>query len=85
MCVLRAELIERGSEAVGYVTLAEALGVRSHPRMRKPRIIVVELCEQQARHHELHTLVRFGIPVVVLGGLVELSQESVRECEWAAV
>ena len=43
---LRAELIERGYDAVGFLELEKALAAIRAPDLRKPRAIVLELRDQ---------------------------------------
>lgn len=76
---LRAELMERGFDAVGYITIAHALISLYHYRERKPCIIVVELNEQDITRLELEALTHIGVPIIVLGGAAELNQDIIRE------
>jgi hypothetical protein len=82
---LRGELIERGWDAVGLVSLEHALVALGLPRYPRPQIIVIELKGLDAARDKLDILFRLGVPVVVLGGAVELNQEWVAEFDWAAV
>lgn len=82
---LRAELIERGFDGVGYVTLAQALAALYDPRKEKPRVIVFDLRAQTFKRNEVQTLAVCGIPVILLGGAVELNEEFVQAWPWAAV
>ena len=81
---LRAELIERGFEAIGYIALSHALAALFHPDIVKPDIVVLELREQVLKRDELEALTRKGIPTIVLGGAMELNEKLVNEFEWAA-
>jgi hypothetical protein len=67
--MLRAELIERGLDAVGYVTVIDAIDALPEPW---PDVVVVELRGQPMRLVE--RLPRLGVPVIVIGGAVELSE-----------
>ena len=67
--LLRAELIERGFDAVGYVTVRDAID--SLPE-RCPDAIVVDLRGQPLPLVE--RLPKIGVPVVVIGGALELSE-----------
>jgi hypothetical protein len=82
---LRAELIERGFEAVGFIELAHALTALYHPYSAKPRLIVLELRGLSHKHDELDALAQIAIPIIALGGTVELNQEWIKQFEWAAV
>jgi DNA-binding NtrC family response regulator len=67
--LLRAELIERGFDAVGYVTVRDAID--SLPE-RHPDAIIVDLRGQPMPLVE--RLPKLGVPVIVIGGAVELSE-----------
>jgi hypothetical protein len=82
---LRAELIERGFEAIGFMELTHALMAFHHPIYANPCLIVLELRGLSLKGDELDTLARVGIPTVALGGAVELNAEWVKQFEWAAV
>ena len=76
--MLRAELIERGFDAVGYITVRDA--IESLPE-RPPDLIVVDLRGQPLRFVE--RLRDIGVPVLVIGGTPEINDLSA--AEWAAV
>ena len=76
--LLRAELIERGFDAVGYVTVRDAID--SLPE-RRADAIVVELRGQPMPLVE--RLPAIGVPVIVIGGTLEVNDLSGRV--WAAV
>ena len=82
---LRAELIERGYNAVGFVRLAHALAALRHSHVARPRIIVLGLRGMAFERGDLDTLARSGIPVVPLGGAAELKDTAVSGVEWARV
>src|SRR5687768_7771105 len=67
--LLRAELIERGYDAAGYITVRDA--IESLP-MRRPDAIVVDLRGQPMPLVE--RLTKTGAPVVVIGGATEMNQ-----------
>jgi hypothetical protein len=76
--MLRAELIERGFDAVGYVTIRDATDALPE---RFPNAIVVELRGQPMPLVE--RLLTIGAPVVIVGGVPEIND--LPEGEWAAV
>ena len=76
--LLRAELIERGFDAVGYVTVRDAID--SLPE-RRPDAIVVELRGQPIPLVE--RLPGIGVPVVIIGGAPDIND--LPEGEWASV
>lgn len=82
---LRAELLERGLEAVGFEAIADALGSLHDPRYPSPKLIVLDLHGLVLRRDELSALSRVGIPMIALGGEAELSNELVREVNWHAL
>lgn len=82
---LRAELIERDFEAVGFSEFAHALAALYDSHSVKPRIIVLELVGLPVKKDELDVLTRTGIPVILLGGATELNGPLIRESKWAAV
>jgi hypothetical protein len=83
--LLRAELIERGFEAVGYINIAHALWAYRYPYIEKPNMLILELCGLDLKRNELEALMRTGVPVIVLGGAVELHEKLVNEFRWAAM
>jgi DNA-binding NtrC family response regulator len=66
--MLRAELIERGFDAVGYITVRDA--IESLP-LRPPDVIVAELRGQPLG--QIERLRDIGVPVVIIGGAPELN------------
>jgi len=73
--MLRAELIERGFDAAGYITVRDAID--AYP-VRRPNAIVVDLRGQPLPLVE--RLAKIGVPVIVIGGALELSE--LPEGEW---
>jgi hypothetical protein len=82
---LRAELIERGLDAVGYLDLEEPLALLLSPSSTKPQAIVLELRGQDAAADSLVRLAGIGIPVLALGGALEFSNISIGNLPWAAI
>ncbi|HVV49056.1 MAG TPA: hypothetical protein VHO06_05320 [Polyangia bacterium] len=78
---LRAELIERGFDAVGFVAVDDALAALALGRPR-PRLAVVDLRGQPSDPRRLAPLLRFGFPVVAVGGAAEWA--AARHHPWAA-
>jgi hypothetical protein len=81
---LRVELIERGFDAIGFIELFEVITALNDPNYPKPRLIVLEIYDLSFKRDELDTLARTGIPMIVLGGSVELNEELVRNFRWVA-
>ena len=78
---LRAELIERGLDAIGFVTPREAL-VRLETRAPPPALAVVDLHEQAATERGLAPLLSAGFPVIALGGAAEWADPARRGYPW---
>ena len=76
--LLRAELIERGFDAVGYLAVRDAIDALVES---PPALIVVELRGQPMPVVE--RLLGIGVPVVVIAGVPEVSE--LPEGGWAAV
>lgn len=66
--MLRAELIERGFDAVGYPTVGDAI---ESLLLRPPNAIVVDLRGQPPRLVE--RLLAIGVPVLVIAGMAEIN------------
>jgi hypothetical protein len=82
---LRAELIERGYDAVGFLELDTAMAAIRAPDLRKPRAIVLELRDQVLTPPTLEALADSKIPVIALAGALELNYPRLRDFTWAAV
>jgi DNA-binding NtrC family response regulator len=80
--LLRAELIERGYDAVGFVTLREAL-VRLALASQRPALVVVDLHEQQLNDRQLTSLLSAGFPVLAIGGATEWEDQNLNTRPWA--
>ena len=76
--LLRAELIERGYDAAGYITVRDAID--SLP-WRRPDAIVVELRGQPMPLVE--RLLELDVPIVVVGGVLEI--HDLPAANWTAV
>ena len=82
---LRAELIERGYDAVGFVSLSDALA-RLHVSggAPRPRLAVVDLAGQAAELKLLPALARAGVPLVGIGAAAATAADAVQQVPWAA-
>ena len=81
---LRAELIERGYDAVGYLDVGEALA-DAVPGRPHPRLLVLELRGQALDPARLDALAGIGVPVLVLGSALDLAEPVVRDQRWTHV
>ena len=73
---LRAELLARGYEAVGFRRLLHALARLDDAGVPRPAAVVLELRDQPVSPALLGALGETGLPVILLGGAVELSDPS---------
>ncbi len=73
---LRAELLARGYEAVGFHRVLDALARLDDAGAPRPAIVVLELRDQPVSPALLGALRKTGLPVILLGGAVELSDPS---------
>ncbi len=82
---LRALLLDRGFDAIGYEEVDGVMAALKDPHQPKPCIIVLELHALSPSEEELDALARLSIPVVAIAGAVELSQPWVKKFNWAAL
>jgi DNA-binding NtrC family response regulator len=82
---LRAELIENGDDAYGFITISDALESLSQSTSLKPELIVLELRGQNLTSELLEALRNLQVPIVALGGNVELNDPLVQQQQWHAV
>jgi len=76
--LLRAELLERGYEAIGFEGVNEALDAFRHRLYGRPRVIILELKELE-EGEDVCALVELGIPTILLAGAREFERASCRE------
>ncbi len=79
---LRAELLERGYDAEGFVRVTDLVSRLSRSAVR-PALAVVDLRGQELKEGELVGLLSAGIPVVAIGGSTEAEDERRRPRGWA--
>ncbi len=82
---LRAELIERGFDAVGFIRLEPVLAALQRTSSPRPRVLIVELRGQQFGAPELQKLAASNVPIVLLAGALEMQQPEIMQFEWAAL
>ena len=83
--MLRAELIERGYDAVGFLTIEDALHAIYGRAKAKPGIIILDLHEIEISRAQLSALASRNIPIFLVGGLVELNDPLLGEFPWAGI
>ena len=83
---LRAELIERGYDAAGYIQLGEVLALLRSPRSQdKPCAIILDLRGQEINEEVLQEMSQSKIPTIFLVGTPEVNDPAVRSFKAAAV
>jgi len=82
---LRAELIERGYDAVGFVILGRALSSIRSGRRKLPAAIFLDLRGQSVNGNDLELLASTGIPLVLLSGPAKLDHPLVHNLKTAAI
>jgi len=82
---LRAELIERGYDAVGFTDIRRALSALRSRLRNRPDVLVLELRGQQVTRRNLGSLVAVRAPLIVLGGAQELNDPEIEEFRFAAI
>jgi DNA-binding response OmpR family regulator len=81
--LIRAELIERGYDAIGFETIKDA--VTSLPWKRAPQLLILEFRGQILYGADLEPFVRLKIPMIALVSSVESYEQSFAAYPWAAV
>jgi hypothetical protein len=81
---LRAELLERGYEAVGFESARDAVLALAVGRTPRPALLVVDLAGQTADLAPLQALLRAGAPAVGVGGALEWGAPPIAHLAWAA-
>jgi hypothetical protein len=87
--LLRAELIERGWDAVGFVSLPDLLAQLVLERARRsagapPSVVVIDLRGQSATERQLDALFAPGVPLVAVGGVTEWAETRLTARHWTA-
>jgi hypothetical protein len=82
---LRAELLERGYDAVGFAEVKRALSALRNRRLILPDLIVLELRGQGVTRKGLGMLMAGEAAVIVIGGAQELNDPVVKEFTFAAI
>jgi DNA-binding NtrC family response regulator len=82
---LRAELIERGYDTVGFAEIKGALSTLRKGARIFPDVIVLELRGQEVTPNGLQALREIEAPLIALGGSKELNDPLVQEFTFTAV
>ena len=70
---LRAELIERGYDPYGFITVADALDSLARAELSKPELIVLELRGQHLTDESIEAILNLGVHTIVIYGNSELN------------
>lgn len=81
---LRAELIERGYEAIGFERTRDAALELASGRAVRPALVIVDLAGQTGDLASLNALLRAGAPAVGVGGALEWGTGGVTGLAWGA-
>jgi FixJ family two-component response regulator len=82
---LRAELIERGFDPYGFITISDALDSLSRTESSKPDVIILELREQNLTMELVQAIRNLRIPTILLGGNAELNEPLIQQEKWEIV
>jgi DNA-binding response OmpR family regulator len=82
---LRAELIENGDDAYGFITISDALESLSQATSLKPELVILELRGQNLTSELLDAIRNLQVPIVALGGNPELNDPLIQQQQWHAV
>jgi hypothetical protein len=82
---LRAELIERGYDAYGFITIGGALESLSRGATPKPDAFILELRGQTLTPGLLSSVQDLIVPTILLGGSAELNDPLIRSHKWETV
>src|SRR5262245_4186694 len=74
--LLRAELIERGYDATGFVKLEDAIARLMLPHAHRPALLVLDPREQVVDEARAALLARAGIPVMAVADLAHAGAAS---------
>lgn len=82
---LRAELMERGFDVIGFEGMSQALSALDHGFYGRPFAMVIDLHHLAIQSNEKDALARIATPKILLGGGVELNEAWTKEEDWAEV
>src|SRR5262245_50313838 len=82
---LRAELIERGYDPYGFITIDDALESLSRSASPKPAALILELRGQDLANRQVELILHLGVRTILLGGNMELSDPLVQNRQWDVI
>jgi hypothetical protein len=80
---LRAELLERGYEAIGFEGAKDAVLALALGRAPRPACVIVDLAGQTTDLASLKAILALGAPAVGVGGALEWDGPAVATLGWA--
>jgi hypothetical protein len=80
--LMRAELIERGYDPLGFMRIQDALEAYEQPTAPRPEAIVLELRGQEFTKDNIAAMAKLNVPTILLGGDLELRDPLVAAYEW---
>jgi hypothetical protein len=82
---LRAELIERGYDAYGFITGADALEYVARGASPKPEALILELRGQNVTNELVEAIRNLQVTTILLGGSTELCDPLIQNRKWDVV
>jgi hypothetical protein len=82
---LRAELIERGYNPYGFISIVDALDSFSRGIAAKPEALVLELRGQNLTPQLVDAIRNLGVPTILLAGNLELTDPLIAQHRWDIV
>ena len=82
---LRAELIGRGYDPYGFMTIDDALDSLARTASPKPELIILELRGQNLTNELVEAIGNLRVPTIVLGGSPELNEPFIQQKRWEVV
>jgi hypothetical protein len=82
---LRAELIERGYDPRGFLSITDAVDALLKGASPKPDAIILELRGQAVNAANIHALQDLHVPIILLGGDPELNDPLIQSGDWTTI
>jgi DNA-binding NtrC family response regulator len=82
---LRAELIERGYDAIGFIALNDAIETLSQEAGREPDAILIESRDQDLTNEMLETIEGLNVPTLLLAGTFDRANPLVQKHRWTKI
>jgi len=82
---LRAELIERGYDPYGFLSITDALQALTKGLSPKPAAIIIELRGQEVNAASMNAIADLRVPTILLGGDPEVNDPLIRSRDWTRV